>query len=538
MEALVIFTPLFFAFGLVLVIGCANVANLLLARGMARQREIGVRLSLGASRRRIVRQLMTENLLLAMAAAVVGYLVSRLALEGTVYWVMRTAPVDLGDININVPAADWRVAVFLVLSATLATALFALMPALQATRVEPVRTLRGEWVKDARPGRARHALIGVQVFASTLLLVCAAIFLRSGMAASRFDPGLRTADTVLIDVLNDPYRAAMLQAIATDSTISALAAMRPALLAPARDAFADTGGGKTSVGYKYVSAGYFDVLGIPIVRGRAFTAAERAEHPVVIVSESLARALWPQRDGVGETLRLEEDLTTETRPRDEAPSPPRLVTVVGVSRDVPGFRFTDVRDADVFVPTGLDAPNTSLVARVNGDPDLARQTLIEHLTRVDPNMGMIVTLRSFARLETFLLRIAFWVSLVLGGLALLLTVSGLFGVLWYLVEQRTKEIGVRMALGASARRVTQLILSQTTRPVTYGLVAGAGFAATLATVLIALPAGALISQIVHITDPVAYAASVIVIIAACLAAAWIPATRAARVDPMMSLRQE
>jgi predicted permease len=538
LEALAIFTPLFFAFGLILVIGCANVANLLLARGMARQREIGVRLSLGATRRRIVRQLMTENLLLALAAAGVGYVVSRLALEGTVYWVMRAAPVDLGDININVPAADWRVAVFLVVSATMATALFALMPALQATRIEPVRTLRGELVKDARPGRARNALIGVQVFASALLLICAAIFLRSGIASSRFDPGLRTADTVVITAINEAQRAAMLRAIATDPTIAAHAATRPGLLAPARAAFADTGNGKTPVGYKYVSAGYFDVLGIPIVRGRAFTAAERDEHPVVIVSESLARALWPNRTGVGETFRLEEDLMSEPRPKDEAPAPPRLVTVVGVSRDVPGFRFSDVRDAGLFVPTSLDAPNMSLVARVNGDPDVARHTLLDHLTKIDPNMNEIMTLRSLARLERFLLGIAFWVSLALGGLALLLTVSGLFGVLSYLVEQRTKEIGVRVALGASTQQVTQLVLSQTARPVTYGLAAGAGFAATLATVLIALPAGALIARIVHITDPVAYAASLIVIITACLAAAWIPARRAAHLDPMKTLRQE
>ena len=194
----------------------------------------------------------------------------------------------------------------------------------------------------------------------------------------------------------------MLQAIATDRTISAHAAFRPALLIEARDGFADTGAGKTSVGYKYVSAGYFDVLGIPIVRGRSFTAAERDEHPVVIVSESIARALWPNRDGVGETFRLEADLTTGTWPSNEVPPPPRIVTVVGISRDVPGFRFTDVRDADMFLPTSLDAPNTSIVARVNGDPDLARQTLLDHLTRIDPNMGMIVTMRTVARLEIVL----------------------------------------------------------------------------------------------------------------------------------------
>ncbi len=538
MEAIALFAPLFVAFGLILLIGCANVANLLLARGVARQREIGVRLSLGATRRRIVRQLMTENLLLAMAAAAGGYLISRLALGGTVYSVMRFMPVDLGDVSFTVPAADWRVALFLVVSATMSTALFALIPALQATRIEPVWTLRGELVKDARTGRARNALIGVQVFASALLLISAAIFLRSAIASSRFDPGLRTADTVVIDIINEPKRAAMLQAIATESTITAYAAVRPDMLGPARDALADAGAGKTSVAYRAVSGRYFEVFDIPIVRGRPFTAAERDEHPVVIVSESVAHTLWPNGDAVGETFRLEEDLTTGTRPKDEAVLPPRVVTVVGVSRDVTGFRFSDDWRADIFVPASLEAPRTSVVARVAGDPDLARQTLLDRLTAVDPNLGMVVTMRTAARIEVFFLGIAFWAALILGGLALLLTVSGLFAVVSYLVEQRKKEIGVRMALGASARKVTQLMLAQATRPVIYGLLAGGGLAATLATALLATPFGAFISEIVHVTDPVAYAASLVVIVAACAVAAWIPAARASRVDPMQTLRQE
>ena len=124
------------------------------------------------------------------------------------------------------------------------------------------------------------------------------------------------------------------------------------------------------------------------------------------------------------------------------------------------------------------------MARVNGDPDLARQTLLDHLTRIDPNMGMIVTMRTVARLERFFLNIAFWIALILGSLALLLTVSGLFSVLSYLVEQRTKEIGVRMALGASSQKITQLMLWQTAGPVMYGLLAGAGLAMTLATALL------------------------------------------------------
>ena len=541
LEAVAIFTPLFFAFGLILLIGCANVANLLLARGVARQREIGIRLSLGASRRRIVRQLMTESWLLALAAAGGGYLISRVALETMVYWAMRTMPMDLGDPNLNiaVPAADWRVAVFLVIAALAATAFFALMPALQATRVEPLQMLRGELVRGVRPGRTRNALIGIQVFASALLLICAAIFLRSAIASSRFDPGFRTVDTVLIEMINEPKRAAMIEAIASESTITAYAGLRPGMLAGGHRAFATIGVTRTGVSYKFVSPEYFAVFDIPIVRGRPFTAAERdGEHPVAIVSESIARELWPNGSGVGETFRLEQDFGSGTAPKEEPPTPARLVTVVGVSRDVAGFRFTDTEDAGLFLPTSVNAPKTWVAARIKGDSEIARRTLVDHLTTIDPDMGMVVTMRTLARLEMFFLQIAFWVSLVLGGLALLLTVSGLFSVLSYLVEQRTREIGVRMALGASSQKVTLLILSQTTRPVVYGLLAGVGLAASLATILIATPAAATLAEIVRVTDPIAYAASVLVIVASCLLAAWIPATRAARLDPMRTLRQE
>jgi predicted permease len=548
MEAIAVFTPLFIVFGLILLIGCANVANLLLARGVARQKEIGIRLSLGASRRRIVRQLMTESLLLALAAAAGGYLISRLALESAVYWALRTMPVDLGDINVSVPAADWRVALFLLVAAIAATGFFAMVPALHATAIDPMRSLRGESVKDARPGRARNALIGIQVFASALLLICAAIFLRSAMASAQFNPGLRVADTVLIDVSNEPKRAAMIQALAVEPTITAYAAVRPPLLAPLRIASVESGNGKGPVVFKAVSARYFEVLDVPIVRGRAFAEFERDHHPVAIVSESVARLLWPNGSGVGETFRLAPDPNVKRgtglltinpdAPGDQALLQPRTVTVVGVSKDVAGFRVTDVKEAGVFLPTGLEVENTSVVARVSGDPTLARQTLLDRLTKVDPNMGMIITMRTVARLETFFLQTAFSVSLILGALALLLTVSGLFSVLSYLVEQRTREIGLRMALGASSQNVTQLMLAQTARPVILGLIAGAGLAAILATAVIATRAGAYIAEIVRLTDPIPYAASLIIIVAACLVAAWIPAARAAKVDPMRTLRQD
>lgn len=538
-EVMAIFTPLFFAFGLILVIGCANVANLLLARGVARMREIGIRLSLGASRRRIVRQLMTEALLLALAAAAGGYLISRLALRVIVNWAVATLPTDLGNPNIAlaVPAADWRVAAFLLAAATAATMFFALLPALRATRIDPVRTLRGQLVKDARPGRSRNGLIGIQVFASALLLICAAIFLRSAAASARFDPGFRTADTVTIDGVNEAKRRALLDAIVSSPAVSASAALQPTMMGWPYPALATTDAARTPVAYRLASPEYFDVFEIRVVRGRTFTAAERdGQHPVAIVSESVARELWPTGVALGQTVRLDHDPEVGAVP-DGQPSS-RVVTVVGVAKDVAGFRIMDIRATGVYLPTHVNAPGTTVAARLAGDPDLAQRTLVDRLTVIDPNMGMVVGLRSLARMETILLDGAFRISVALGGLALLLTVSGLFSVLSYLVEQRTREIGVRMALGASARSVTRLVLAQSARPVGYGLLAGAALAGALATALLVMPAGELLSQVVHVTDPVAYAGSLALITAACLMAAWVPARRAARLDPMRTLRQD
>jgi ABC-type antimicrobial peptide transport system permease subunit len=175
---------------------------------------------------------------------------------------------------------------------------------------------------------------------------------------------------------------------------------------------------------------------------------------------------------------------------------------------------------------------------VHGDPDQVRRTLLDRLTLVDPNMGQILTLRTMVRMETYFLGIAFWTTLVLGGLALSLTVSGLFSVLSYLVEQRTKEIGLRMALGATSKNVTRLVLAQTSRPVIAGLLAGTALALALATLLLSIPAAGAIGDVIHVLDPIAYVTSLLVIVAACLFAAAVPAARASRLDPMRTLREE
>ena len=214
------------------------------------------------------------------------------------------------------------------------------------------------------------------------------------------------------------------------------------------------------------------------------------------------------------------------------------MTVVGVVRDVAGFRIAPVAKAVVYVPTNAAMPGTALVARVHGDPDRARQALLDRLTTIDPSLDQVGMLGWVTRMETYLLTLGFWATVGLGGLALALTLSGLFSVLSYLVEQRTREIGVRMALGATPRDVTRLVLSQSIRPVAIGLVIGGGSAAGLAALLLATPSAAIIGEIVRVSDPIAYGTSMIAVLAACLAAAAIPAARAARLDPTRTLRQE
>jgi predicted permease len=530
--------PLFFAFGLILMIGCANVANLLLARGVARQREIGIRLAVGASRPRIVRQLLTESLLLALVSAALAFGFSQFVLERIVYMVTSTFPPDIGNLRVSVPPADWRVALFLVGGAIVATVSFALAPALQATRVELVRAIRGEIVRDGRPSRARNVLVALQVTGSVLLLICAAIFLRSSIRAASLDPGMRTAGIINLTVLNEQRRGAILDVAKSEPLIASVAASLPGFLG-GFPAFAQGAGGKSSVTYQFVSPEHFAVFDIDVVRGRGFTESERsANAAVVVVSESAARQVWPNTDAIGQVLRLESD-TTQSRKPDPAQLVSRSFTVIGVARDVSGFRvggFT-LPGAGVYVPIGTDSATTLLTLRVRGDVPRARQALIDRLSAIDANMTEVSTLETMVQAGAYLLKIPFWLTLMLGALALLLTLSGLFSVLSYLVEQRKKEIGVRMALGATPRGIAGLVLTQAARPVGIGLLLGGGFAAALGGVLLATPAAEYIGTIVRLFDPIAYGGSILCIVAACTCACLIPAFRAAQIDPARTLRQ-
>jgi predicted permease len=537
-DVMLLFAPLFFAFGLVLTIACANVANLLLARAITRQREIGIRLAMGASRRRIIWQLLTESLLLALVSAALAFGISRLVLTAVIYAVTSTWAPAIGDIRLAVPPGDWRVALFLVAGAMVSTMFFALAPTLQATRLELVRAVRGEVVRDARPGRARNVLVALQVTASVLLLICAAVFLRSALAAATVDPGFRTADTVFVSVTNEQMRGALLEAVKSEPSVALVAASWPNALEE-RAAFAGGASGKSAVGYRFVSPEYFSVLGVDIVRGRGFAPTERSTRvAVAVVSESAARQLWPGGDAVGQVLQLEPDPIGDTMRPGEPQLLSRSFIVVGIARDVAGLRLAKVKAPVIYVPIGSESSQTSLTVRVHGDPERTRHALVDRFAAIDPNMGEVATMQTVAAMVAYLLQIAFWLTLVLGALALVLTLSGLFSVLSYLVEQRSREIGVRMALGATRRSIGTFVLSQLAGPVGIGMFLGGSLTAALGAVLLATAGAETIGSVVRLFDPVAYAASLLCIVTACACAALIPVLRAGRIDPVVALRQE
>ena len=550
--SLVLFMPLFFAFGLILMIGCANVANLLLARGVARQREIGIRLALGASRPRVVWQLLTESLLLALVAAALAFGTSRAVLEGVVYAVTSTFPPDIGHLNIAVPPADWRVVLFLVAGAIVSTVFFALAPARRATRLDVTRAIHGEALGFGRPGYARGALVAVQVTAAVLLLICAAIFLRSASEAAAVDPGIRTAGIVSVTVVDEQKRGTILNAVRNEPVVATVVASFPGFLGGLGwiPGLADGATGKLPVTFQFVSPEYFGVYGIDLVRGRGFADNERnANAGVAIVSASTARELWPDSDPLGQVVRVEPDPTrvpggagpaAETPEANHDPLLTRTAVVIGVARDVAGFRLGAMRlgGAGIYMPISPETALTALTIAVRGDSENARHALVDRLAAIDPSASEVSTMETLARTEVYLLSIPFWLTLVLGALALVLTLSGLFSVLSYIVEQRRREIGVRMALGASRRSIGALVLAQSGRPVGIGMVIGGVLTVGLGAALLATPLAEQIGETVRLFDPVAYGASLIFIVATCAGAALVPALRAGRVDPVVALRQD
>ena len=533
-EFALFFAPIGTAFVLVLLIACANVANMMLARGLARQRELGIRLSLGAARARLVVQLLTESVFLAVPAALVGFAISRLTIDGGVRLMFATLPAELGPYMRIVPLSpDLRVFLFMFVAALGAALLFGLAPALQATRPRIVQATRGHFDTDARPSRLRNGLIIGQVTVCVLLLVCAGILFRGVGRMQALDIGIQTHGVVRLDLREKAgVRPRVLQLLRQLPDVHALAAASdppfgrrfPTVLAGTGERAAQ------ATFFDFVTSSYFPLFGIPIRRGRTFTAdEERTGAPVVIVSEGTARAFWPGRDPIDQVLRLTLDSTGGSLRRFRSV---REARVIGVVPNVALGTIIDPLDAPVaYYPTSIEDPATPIVVRVSGQQGLVTRRIDALLAqRIPESVEEIHLLDDYMYGGIYPFRAAYWIAGALGVIALLLTLTGVYGVLSYVVAQRRKELGIRVALGASGSALVGLVLGQSLRLCAVGLAAGLVLALGVARIFAA--------NIVRLStfEPVAFALGALLVFLSCILAAYIPSRRAGRVDPMEALR--
>ncbi|MBX3280240.1 MAG: ABC transporter permease [Acidobacteria bacterium] len=522
--------------GLVLLIACANVANMLLARATARRKEIAVRLALGAGRGRLIRQLLTESILLALLGGAAGLV---LALWGADLLMAFKPPVPV-PLEINLPL-DWRVLGFLSGLSLLTGIVFGLVPALAASRPEVVGALKYESGGGGNRGRLRGALVVAQVAVSALLLICAGLFLRSLQNASAIDPGFDAENLLALSM--DLQLQGYDEARSRQFSSQLLESMRavPGVVNASLASTLPLGfGGRMNItieGYNAqqgedrevhnstVAPGYFETLRIGLLQGRAFDEQDRAEAPgVVIVNEAFARRYWPGQAPLGKRIQLGSG-------GNDSP----YLTVIGVARDgkynslgesATPFFYRALAQARVSAPT--------LIVRTAGNPGDSLAAVRAAVEALDKNLPLydVKTMRQHLGLALWPARLAGGALGVFGLLALLLATAGLYGVMSNAVAGRRREIGVRMALGADAAAVLRLVLQQGMKLVMVGLSMGLAAALALTHLLKSLLFG------ISATDPLTFTGIALLLTCTALLACWIPARRATKVDPLVALRCE
>jgi predicted permease len=522
--------------GLVLLICCANVAGLMLARATGRLREMGIRLSLGAGRGRIVRQMLTESALLAGTGAAVGVLASVWATD-----LLARVRVPL-PVRIGLDLSPDRRVLAATVAVTLATALlFGLAPALRASRPDVVGALKGAPAAGGRGRRftLRGALVVAQVAMSLLLLVGAALFVRTLQGAARIDPGFRAEKLLLVALAAPPgearpeerarvAREVQLRARSVPEVVEASWAeavplgMQGSRRGMTVQGYQPAEGEDMELPFNVVGPRYFETMGIALLRGRGITDADRAGAPgVVVVNETFARRFWPGRDPLGRQVSV------------SGPEGPFL-TVVGVARDGRyGSLAEEPRPYAYFA--ALQEPwGTVLHVRTSGDPRRVLPALRREVAAAAPGWTLEDprTMEEQVGTSLFPQRAAGRVLTLFGALALLLASVGVYGVLAQSVAQRRHEIGVRMALGARAADVLRLVLRQGLAMVAVGVAIGLPAAWAAARLL----GGFLLGT--SPSDPAAFLATPLLLAAVAALASWLPARRATRVDPMTALRSE
>jgi len=530
------------AVAFVLLVACVNVAGLSLARTLARRGELTVCIALGSGRARLVRQLVTEHLLIGLAGGAAGVL---LAWAGT-----RLLATRAGELipRAETIAVDGRILVFGLVASILAGVLAGLIPALKATQVSLAAALGGTRGAARESHRLGPFLVAAEVALALLLLSGSGLLLRSfGSLVSRdlgFDAGgIVTADAALItprysgaegDALRRRYWDEQLERM---RRIPGTAGVALANWIPTSDGgrgFIEVPGftgDNVGAGFRAISDDYFDVLGMPLLRGRTFDATDdRGAPPVAVINQAMAEMYWPGENPLGRTVLA----TSMEPPRGGTSTPER--TIVGVVGDIRHYGFEDEADPEMYVPFHQTLPvwMTQMTAIVRAGAAPVNDVLV-HVQRIgrelDPQVAVEVATLD-ARLDDLVHTRRFVMTIVtgFGALALFLAAIGLYGLLAFTVAERTREIGIRAALGARRSGIIGMMLGRAMRVVAAG---------TLAGVLAALWLNRLLSSMlvdIEVTDPLTYTSAIVVLGAVATIAAFLPAWRAARVDPLIALR--
>jgi putative ABC transport system permease protein len=528
------------AVGFVLLIGCANIANLMLTRAAARQKEMAIRKALGAGRGRLVSQLLAESFLLSVSGAMLGLGLAQLGIKLLV--ALKPAGINRPeDIHLN-----FSVFVFALLLSTAAGVLFGIVPALLAARTDVNALLnqtRGAQSATSS-GRMRRVLVVAEVALACVLLVGAAFMMKSLLAVLNVDPGFRADHLLTMKFSMPASRYAGDEQIAAFcrqafEKISSLPGVKSASFSDGlpltrlrMTRFAVEGqpppprGSEPTADMRGIfTATYFDTVGMRLIAGRNFTAEELAnKQPVMVINQSLAKHLWPNENPVGQHLRSVPS---------KAGTTVVVSTVIGVVADTHQEGLESRTRPEITKPM-VDYTQLTLAVRGETDPETLIASVKHQIRTIDQNLPLfeVRTMQQVLDEDTSQRRFESFVMSVFAGLALVLASIGLFGVLLALVNQRTQEIGIRMALGAQTKDVLRMVLGEGFRMVLLGVIIGVGGGIALSRYLSSLFFG------VSATNPATYIEVALLMLGLALIACLLPAWRAIRVNPMVALRYE
>lgn len=522
---------------LVLLIACANVANLMLARGAARARELAIRAALGATRIRIIRQLITEALLLSLAAGVAGALLSLWGVRGLLALAGSSLP-RAHEVGLNLGVLLFALAISLA-----SCLIFGLAPALRASKTELNEALKQGPATIAGAARLRNVLVIWEIALSTVLLIGAGLMIRSLVVLLNVDPGFRTDALVMRIALPPSKYANANRQIDFFQEVSRRVESLPAIQSVALISSAPLGGGVYAGGFtiegrveapdapdqtadrRMISPQYFKTLGIPLIEGRYFDDRDGQASPgVAIVSEGFARSFFPVDDPIGARIKLGG--RDSTRP---------WLSIVGVVGDVRDAALESDARPCVYVPYPQFAGSgMTLIARSSGDPSTLVSAIRQQVWSVDKDQAItdVKTMDQYVAESVSSRRANAWLLGVFAGLALVLASVGIYGVIAYSVARRERELGIRVALGATPSDLIALIVGRGLASVVAGVVLGLAGALALSRLMSSL------LYRVSPADPVTFALVSVLMIAVATIASYLPARRASKADPLIALRSE